>query len=68
MANPNRKNITLTIDELRDADENQEGFCTACGFRRECCEPDARNYECDACGAHQVFGAQELILAGSYCR
>jgi hypothetical protein len=70
MAHPNlnQRNITFTIEELLEAEENYEGFCLACGERRECCEPDARNYECDACGAFQVFGAQELILAGGYCR
>lgn len=38
------------------------GFCTACGLEADGCEPDARNYECEGCGAHEVFGAEELLL------
>lgn len=26
------------------------GFCIACGEEAEGCEPDAREYECEACG------------------
>jgi hypothetical protein len=26
------------------------------------CEPDARNYECEMCEAHAVFGAEEALL------
>jgi hypothetical protein len=25
-------------------------------------EPDARNYECEACGERAVYGAQELLF------
>ena len=28
----------------------------------EGCEPDARGYDCEACGEPQVFGADELML------
>lgn len=38
------------------------GFCLACGNEQEGCEPDARDYECEACGESQVFGADELLL------
>ena len=38
------------------------GFCKACGKEQEGCEPDARNYECECCGEHQVFGAAELLM------
>ena len=40
------------------------GFCIACGGEHFSCEPDARNFECDECGEHQVFGAPELVLMG----
>jgi hypothetical protein len=33
-----------------------------CGNEQEGCEPDARNYKCESCGADQVFGAAELVL------
>lgn len=38
------------------------GFCLICGCEADGCEPDARNYECEACGAEQVFGAEELLM------
>lgn len=56
--------VTFPFEELIEASENYEGFCLACRFRQSGCEPDARNYECEGCGEHQVFGAEELILVG----
>jgi len=38
------------------------GFCTACGEPADEVEPDAREYECESCGAEKVYGAEELIL------
>jgi len=38
------------------------GFCVACGAERDGCEPDARNYPCEACGAMAVYGAEELLM------
>lgn len=38
------------------------GLCIACGEENDCCEPDARNYECEFCGAKQVFGAEEILF------
>ena len=40
------------------------GFCIECGEERDGCEPDARNYPCDACGTNTVYGAQELLIMG----
>lgn len=37
------------------------GFCLACGNEQEGCEPDAREYECEACGEAKVYGAAELV-------
>lgn len=39
------------------------GFCIACGADPEGCEPDARGYECEACGESKVYGAEELLLS-----
>ena len=55
-----------TIIELAQAamfgDENP-GLCILCGAERDGCEPDARWYPCDNCGASEsVFGASELTL------
>ena len=38
------------------------GFCLACGTEVNGVEPDAREYECDACGELQVFGCEEILL------
>jgi hypothetical protein len=37
------------------------GFCIACGHEQGGCEPDARKYECESCGWHAVYGAEELL-------
>jgi Zn finger protein HypA/HybF involved in hydrogenase expression len=38
------------------------GFCLVCGNEQSGCEPDARRYQCEACGESQVYGAEELAL------
>jgi len=38
------------------------GFCLACGAEAMHVEPDARRYECEACGEQEVYGAQELLF------
>lgn len=39
------------------------GFCTSCGSEQgRRCEPDARDYICEACNQHTVFGAEELLF------
>lgn len=48
-----------------ESDANS-GFCLACGDDADGVEPDARKYQCHACGAHKVYGAEELILMGLY--
>lgn len=59
---------SLTLKRVTDAVERQmtsldnPGFCLACGEEQEGCEPDARQYECEACGARRVYGAEELLL------
>lgn len=38
------------------------GFCIACGADADGCEPDAERYECEECGKHAVYGAEQLLL------
>ena len=38
------------------------GFCVACGEEAMGCEPDAERYECEACGAKRVYGADVLLM------
>lgn len=45
---------------------DNSGFCLACGETQDGCEPDARGYECESCGEHEVFGAEECLMMGAY--
>jgi hypothetical protein len=38
------------------------GFCKECGHEQDGCEPDARNYKCESCGAMAVYGAEEMLI------
>lgn len=55
---------TFELEQIEEAMVDNIGFCTTCGAERECCEPDARKYECDECGAFAVYGAEELVMMG----
>lgn len=48
--------------ERRMSSLDNPGFCAACGEDADGCEPDAREYECEACGEMCVYGADELLL------
>lgn len=52
-----------SMEEIEAMDDDNEGFCLACGSTQRA-EPDARRYQCHACNAHKVYGAQELALMG----
>ena len=60
----------ITYEQIANAIERQTfgldnpGFCLACGNEQEGCEPDARRYECEECGEHKVYGAQECLMMG----
>ena len=59
---------SITEDRIVEACERRmtsldnPGFCLACGNEQGGCEPDARRYQCEACGEHAVYGAEELLL------
>lgn len=55
---------SLDIDRVMSAIEEDDmiGFCLNCGAERYNCEPDARHYPCEICGARMVFGAEECLL------
>lgn len=56
--------VKVTLEQVVEAVEADDnlGFCLSCGAEAFNVEPDARNYECESCGATQVFGAEELLL------
>lgn len=54
--------VILAAVERHEVSLDDPGFCLACGHEQEGVEPDARRYVCESCGAHEVFGAEELAL------
>ena len=55
----------IDLDEVTEAveEDDNSGFCTACGGQVYGVEPDAQGYDCEACGAHgTVYGAEELLF------
>lgn len=54
----------IDIDDVLEAvqEDDNSGFCLACGEQAWGVEPDAREYECEHCGAHEVYGAAECLL------
>jgi hypothetical protein len=62
---PSRSRKQLpSIDAVLEAVQADDcmGFCLACGEEAYGVEPDARNYECESCGAPEVFGAEECLI------
>jgi hypothetical protein len=63
---------SITDERIREACERRltgldnPGLCLACGAEQGGCEPDAEGYECEACGEPQVYGAEELLVAGAF--
>ena len=59
---------SITVERVTEAVERcmadceNIGFCLACGNEQDGCEPDARQYECDDCGARAVYGAEEIMM------
>jgi hypothetical protein len=63
-----RMHKSITAERVMDAVERRmttlddPGFCVACGEEADGCEPDAQGYECEHCGEHKVYGADELLF------
>lgn len=59
---------SITPERIKEASARRiysldnPGICIACGEDADGCEPDAREYECQACGEHGVYGAEELLF------
>lgn len=55
-----------TEEEWRGHRANYDGLCLACGeWTCGGCEPDARQYKCQGCGEHKVYGAEEALIMGA---
>lgn len=55
----------LAAAEASQFGMEDNGFCLACGAEAMGVEPDAERYECEECGEHMVFGAEQLLLLGA---
>jgi len=54
--------IRATEAEIQDG---CMGACRSCGvMASHGVEPDARGYDCEACGEPEVYGLEELLLEG----
>jgi hypothetical protein len=59
---------SITSERIMDAVERRNmtldnpGFCVECGNEADGCEPDAEKYECESCGEHAVYGADQLLI------
>jgi len=55
----------VSMARYEAAVEGYEGYCAACKkWSAECCEPDARGYECPRCEQPKVYGAEEAMMMG----
>lgn len=53
--------IKITIEQLKELDDNYSGVCLACGeIAHGDTEPDAENYHCELCGKNKVMGSHWL--------
>lgn len=55
-----KERIMRAAEDLLSLDD--PGFCIICGVDAFGVEPDARKYECEACGERGVYGAEELAM------
>jgi len=54
--------MKIKLEVIEEAMRNGTGVCIECGEESAEVEPDARNYLCDECGEHAVYGAEEILM------
>ena len=56
--------MKITTEQIMEAiqEDDNRGFCTACGEEAYGVEPDARGVVCEECGKPKVFGAEEMLF------
>jgi hypothetical protein len=59
-----RYRFILSETEYMETHDDGAGACVACGEEASGVEPDARAYECEACGERKVYGLEELLIMG----
>lgn len=55
---------SITVDRVIEAvsQDDNLGFCLACGDDAYGVEPDAEGYTCESCGKPSVMGAEQVLL------
>jgi len=58
--------MKISESSYLDAEANHYGYCTRCKTitNFDCVEPDAEDYECDACGSNTVMGMMNALIGG----
>jgi len=59
-----KQNLQKLLKHCKDDDDS--GYCLACGEEAYGVDPDARKATCESCKAPKVYGCQELILMSLY--
>lgn len=65
-----RREVHASVTTARIADAcrrrrsslDNPGICVCCGVDVDGVEPDANEYDCEACGEPGVYGCEELLL------
>lgn len=55
--------ITLTVQQLEEAENECSGYCISCGYNQPGVEPDAEGYACQECGCRAVAGPVLLVFS-----
>lgn len=57
------KSYQCSVEEWNQHRGEYDGLCLDCGeWTSGGVEPDAENYECPSCGAHNVQGAEVVLF------
>jgi thiol-disulfide isomerase/thioredoxin len=59
------KAVKVSEADYAEAVEFYTGWCKSCkAFTTGSVEPDAEDYECEACGEPEVIGAEDALMFG----
>jgi hypothetical protein len=58
------KKLRMTDEEFNKLQDDYAGVCMSCGEVNYGCEPDMEGGECEECGAEDVMGIEDALIAG----
>ena len=56
--------MKMTEEQFLEESSAGIGYCLSCHAQRDCCEPDAENYECEECGKNKVMDLELMLVYG----